>query len=299
MKRIIAQLILFTIACLSVFAQPKPPLAPPAGSLPAVRDTCANFWTLAPAENGLRKLLVLPAQDATKWIEPNILGAAPARWESIAANELGFIWLTQNKGQNKFLFDPRKPQSGAVEAAYSPTTVATQQQWEIVARMPASNHDLTAAVLQNKFYVAGGLTAEWGFPTRSHPFDELWELDPKNWQWRVAGKFGRGRIYCATATFDNKIWIVGGDVIKSDGTRHAVTTVQLFNPRTKNISAGIPNTIAPMPTMNNSPRAFSGSEEPILKNAPLFSAYCNLNVSRANDKTSFRGRYSFATAFVA
>ena len=170
--------------CLSILAQPpirtpKPPINPPAGSLPAVRDTCANFWTLAPAENGLRKLLVLPAQDATKWIDPNIQGAAPAQWDSIAANELGFIWLTQNKGQNKFLFDPRKPQSGAVEAAYSPTTVATQQQWEIVARMPASNHDLTAAVLQNKFYVAGGLTAEWGFPTRSHPFDELWELDTK------------------------------------------------------------------------------------------------------------------------
>jgi hypothetical protein len=68
--------------------------------------------------------------------------------------------------------------------------------------MPASNHDLTAAVLHNKLYVAGGLTAELGFPTRSHPFDELWELDPKGWHWRVAGRFGRGRIYCATAAFD-------------------------------------------------------------------------------------------------
>ena len=253
MKRLSTKIIFLLFICLSILAQPairtpKPSVAPPAGSLPAVRDTCANFWTLAPAENGLRKLLVLPAQDATKWIEPNIQGAAPAQWESITANEIGFIWLTQNKGQNKFLFDPRKPQSGANEAAYSPTTVATQQQWEIVARMPASNHDLTAAVLDNKFYVAGGLTAEWGFPTRSHPFDELWELDTKNWQWRVAGKFGRGRIYCATAAFAGKIWIIGGDVIEADGTRHAINTVQIFNLRTGTMTEGVPNTIArPMP----------------------------------------------------
>ncbi len=251
MQRIAKQI--FFLLCLSVviFAQPasripKPAVAPPAGSLPAVRDTCANFWTLAPAENKLRKLLVLPAQAPTAWIEANISGATPEKWSAIRADEIGFVWLTQ--GTKTLRFDPRKPQEGTQAMTLTPTTVAVQKDWEIVARMPASNHDLTAAVLQNKFYVAGGLTEEWGFPTRSHPFDELWELDPKNWQWRVAGKFGRGRIYCATAAFDNKIWVVGGDVIEADGTRHAVTSVQIFDPHTKNISEGIPNTIArPMP----------------------------------------------------
>ena len=251
MKRLIAQLIWLAFACLPICSQPaartpKPSVAPPAGSLPAVRDTCANFWTLAPTENGMRKLLALPAQAPTAWIEPNINGAAPDKWSAIRADEIGFVWLTQ--GARTVRFDPRKPQEGARETAFVPTTVATQQQWEVVARMPASNHDLTAAVLRNKFYVAGGLTAEWGFPTRSHPFDELWELDPKGWRWRVAGRFGRGRIYCATAAFDNKIWIIGGDVIEADGTRHAVTTVQLYDPRTGSMTEGIPNTIArPMP----------------------------------------------------
>ena len=249
MKRIITKIIFLLCACLPTYAQlamPKPPVAPPAGSLPAVRDTCTNFWTLAPAEKGTRKLLVLPAQAATAWIEPNINGASPDKWSEIRADELGFVWLTL--GARIVRFDPRKPQEGAGEVALAPTSVASQKNWEIVARMPASNHDLTAAVLRNKFYVAGGLTAEWGFPTRSHPFDELWELDTKNWQWRVAEKFGRGRIYCATAAFDNKIWIIGGDVIEADGTRHAVTTVQFYDPQTSTISDGIPNTIArPMP----------------------------------------------------
>ncbi len=251
MKLVIVLVIVICLGGLPSHAQPavrlpKPPLAPPAGSLAAVRDTCANFWTLAPATKGQRKLLVLPAQEATAWIDPQISGVTAGAWQSIRADELGFVWLTQ--GQRTLRFDPRKPQEGARDAAFSPTSIATQQQWRVVARMPASNHDLTAAVLHNKFYVAGGLTAEWGFPTRSHAFDELWELDPKNWTWRVAGRFGRGRIYCATAAFDGKIWIIGGDVIESDGARHAVTTVQLYDPRTGAVTEGVPNTVArPMP----------------------------------------------------
>jgi hypothetical protein len=239
------------LLCLKLNAQPathtpQPPVVPPVNSLPVVRDTCANFWTLAPSENDLRKLLVLPAQDASKWIEANIDGAAPDQWTAIDADEIGFVWLTQ--GSRTFRFDPRKPQQGATETDREPTSIATQQEWEIVTRMPASNHDLTAAVLEDKLYVAGGLTAEWGFPTQSHPFDELWELDTKNWQWRTAGKFGRARIYCATATFDKKIWTIGGDVIESDGKRHAVMDVQIYDPHTGEMTKGISNMIArPMP----------------------------------------------------
>src|SRR5687767_10775388 len=50
---VIAFLILLCLVCFQASAQPGdrvpvPSVAPPAGSLPAVRDTCANFWTLAP-----------------------------------------------------------------------------------------------------------------------------------------------------------------------------------------------------------------------------------------------------------
>lgn len=251
MKLVFVWMVFLCLGGLPIYAQPavrlpKPPVAPPSGSLAAVRDTCANFWTLAPATKGQRKLLVLPAQETTAWIEPKISGTEPGAWREIHADELGFVWLMQ--GSRTVRFDPRKPQEGAREMAFAPTTIASQTQWRVVARMPASNHDLTAAVLGSRFYVAGGLTAEWGFPTRSHPFDELWELDVNRWQWRVAGRFGRGRIYCATAAFDGKIWIVGGDVIESDGARHAVTTVQIYDPRTGKITEGVPSTVArPMP----------------------------------------------------
>ena len=249
MKRIVFALLLLAATTVAQNYE-RASIAPPAGSLPAVRDTCANFWTLAPAANGARKLMVLPAQAATAWIDANLNGAEPAAWRELRADEIGFVWLMQPTRTVRF--DPRKPQEGAQEMAFAATSVASPSQgpshWQVVARMPASNHDLTAAVLRDRFYVAGGLTAEWGFPTRSHPFDELWELDARRWQWRVAGRFGRGRIYCATAAFDNKVWIIGGDVIESDGVRHAVTTVQIYDPRTGAVTEGVPNTLArPMP----------------------------------------------------
>lgn len=251
MRFAMRQLVLFFILFLPINAQtgehaPAPSAAPPAGSLPAVRDTCANFWTLAPAGNGARRLLVLPAQEPTTWIDPRINGVESGAWSAIRADELGFVWLTQ--AGRTVRFDPRKPQEGARATQPVPTSVAAQQEWSVAARMPASNHDLTAAVVRDKFYVAGGLTAEWGFPTRSHAFDELWELDPKHWRWRTAARFGRARIYCATAAFENKVWIIGGDVLETDGSRHAVTTVQLYDPRTGAVTEGVPNTIArPMP----------------------------------------------------
>jgi hypothetical protein len=255
MKPAILILMLFLLAGLRASAQPGarppvPPIAPPAGSLPAVRDTCANFWTLAPAEKGARRLLVLPAQEPVRWVDPQIRGAEPAAWTAIRADEIGFVWLARGVGAGRRYtrFDPRKPQNGAGEAELARTSADAQRQWRVAAFMPASNHDLTAAVLGNKFYVSGGLTAEWGFPTRSHAFDELWELDTRTWRWRAAAKLGRERIYCATAAFDNKVWVIGGDVLESNGTRHAVTITQVYDPRTGEVTDGPLNTIArPMP----------------------------------------------------
>jgi hypothetical protein len=221
-----------------------PPLKPPAGSASTIRDVCANYWTLAPAGKQQRQLMVLPAQAPTAWIAPNIKGIAPDNWQLVSTDDEGFVWL--KRAGYALRFDPRKPEAGAVEATM--VTPRAEQHWQAVARMPASNHDLTAAVLNGRFYIAGGLTADWGFPARSHPFDELWELNPANWSWRVAAKLNRARIYCATAAFAGQIWVVGGDVIEPDGKRFAVTTIELCDPRTGQVTQGPASTLArPMP----------------------------------------------------
>jgi hypothetical protein len=58
----------------------------------------------------------------------------------------------------------------------------------------------------------------------------------------------RSRIYCATAAFDNKVWVVGGDYIEPDGSRYAVRTVEVFDPRTGGVVRGPePELARPMP----------------------------------------------------
>lgn len=249
-RQILRQLLLWCLALTPAYAQSElpnfklaPPLAPPARSISTVRDACANWWTLAPADNNQRQLLVLPAQAPTAWIVPNINGVANDDWQRLVADDRGYVWLI---GKRAIVFDPRKPELGALDTAR--TNFAANPHWIAKTRMPISNHDLTAAVLKGKFYVAGGLTADYGFPARSHPFDELWELNPNTWSWRVAAKLFRARIYCATASFDNKIWVIGGDVIEPDGKRFAVTTIEVIDPRTGQVTRGIDSTIArPMP----------------------------------------------------
>jgi N-acetylneuraminic acid mutarotase len=220
-----------------------PPIAPPIGSISTVRDACANWWTLALAENKQRKLLVLPAQAPTAWADPSIKGVTTDHWQRLVADDRGYVWLI---GKRSLVFDPRKPEVGALDTAR--TNFVSNPNWIAKTRLPISNHDLTAAALNGKFYVAGGLTADYGFPARSHPFDELWELNPNTWSWRVAAKLFRARIYCATAAFDNKIWVIGGDVIEPDGKRFAVTTVEMIDPRTGQVTRGLDSTLArPMP----------------------------------------------------
>jgi Kelch motif len=223
------------------------PVAPPAGSIATQRDRFANQWALAPAEPGRRRqLLVLPAQDATRWIAPAVPGLGAGDWRSIRVDDDGFLWL--RGGTHTVRFDLHHPQAGLVEGPAPAAEPQPASAWRVAAHMPATNHDLTAAVLNGRMYVSGGLTAEWGFPARSHPFDELWELNPARWTWRVAAKLARDRIYCATAAFDGQVWVIGGDVIEATGERRAVTTVERYDPRTGRIAPGPDTQVArPMP----------------------------------------------------
>lgn len=128
------------------------------------------------------------------------------------------------------------------------------QHWELVARMPGSNHDLSGDVLNGKFYVAGGLTNGWGYPARDHDFSKLLEFDGQTAQWRIAADLSRGRVYCATSHLDGKVWVVGGDVFLDDrqprpnGTRIEMDWVQIVDPATGEVTDGPPLACArPMP----------------------------------------------------
>ena len=220
----------------------------------AVRDTCANEWALAAVVGGKRQLMVLPAQGgaqggaqaASGWKVAEVAGLVADEWEGVSIGEDGFVWLV--KGGRHFRFDPRKPEKGLAEGIPGTERIAAQRAWKVVARMAESNHDLAGAVVEERLYIAGGLTADWGFPARSHAFDTIQSFDPVRQRWTVAAKLGRERIYCATAGFDGKVWVVGGDYIESDGQRDAVRTVEIYDPRTGQVKRGPETTLArPMP----------------------------------------------------
>ncbi|MFN0123679.1 MAG: hypothetical protein ACKV2V_24525, partial [Blastocatellia bacterium] len=159
-------LISFAVAIAQAPKPIRPAIPPPAGSTAPLRDTCANFWTLAPAETNKRKLMVLPAQEPgaqepAAWIAPDIKGIATDNWQSLRLDDDGYVWLS--KPGAAVYFDPRKTDEGAKAGdAAGIREMTVNAPWKLVAHMPASNHDLTAAVLGNRFYISGGLTAEWG-----------------------------------------------------------------------------------------------------------------------------------------
>ena len=184
---------------------------PPGNTRLFARDTCANDWALATGADGRQRLFVLPAQDPLTWREAEIPGVESAVWQSIVAGADGGVVVSNPL--RSLHFDPREARPVAREAASGHASASSPSPWRTVARMPASDHDLTAAVLGGCVYVAGGLTADWGFPARPHAFDEIWRLDPASWTWKAVAKFARPRIYCAVATFDNAVWVLGGDTL--------------------------------------------------------------------------------------
>lgn len=213
----------------------------------SVRDVCANEWSLERLGEGKWRLMVRPAQAPAEKVVAEVPGLEPDRWESVTTGEDGFIWLTR-EGRH-YRFDPRHPEKGIGEGSPGSARIPRQSAWRVVARMPESNHDLTGAVVAGKLYIAGGLTADWGFPARSHAFDTIQSFDPRSRQgWSVATRLGRARIYCATAAFDNRVWVIGGDYIEPDGSRYAVRTVEVFDPRSRRLERGPePELARPMP----------------------------------------------------
>ena len=146
-----------------------PTVAPPLGAVSTVRDSCANFWTLVPLDDGRRRLFVLPAQAPQAWIAAAIPGVDVAAWTSLRTESDDRITIDGTCGPLRF--DPRAPEKTA-EKITAPLDTAPEGAWRAVARMPGSNHDISAAVLGGQFYVAGGATEEWGFPRRARVVDE-------------------------------------------------------------------------------------------------------------------------------
>ncbi|WP_158499701.1 Kelch repeat-containing protein [Zobellia galactanivorans] len=129
---------------------------------------------------------------------------------------------------------------------------AWMENWEMVARMPGSNHDLRGDVLDHRFYMAGGLTAEYGYPMDSYAYSKLFAFDPETNNWEVIADLGVPRVYCATGTLNGQLWVAGGDLLPEKGERHTTRMVQKVDPKS--------GTVKTAPSLNNNlsaPLAFN------------------------------------------
>lgn len=148
-----------------------------------------------------------------------VLARAPAAVGALYTDGQGALWAATAAGLYR----------------RGPAADAWQHAWRQVGRLPGSNHDIFAAPLQGGLYVAGGLTADWGLPARSHVFDELWRFCPQTGCWELASRLGFARRYNGIAALEGKIWVVGGEgEIKSaahpEGERLTMDVVEIYDP---------------------------------------------------------------------
>lgn len=117
---------------------------------------------------------------------------------------------------------------------YSPAPGAWQRHWRQLGALPGGNHDIFSVVLADKLYTAGGLTAGWGYPPRTHVFDELFAYEPEYDRWTVVSHMPLPRCYNGIAVVAGQIWVVGGSANlhepeNPDGKRLPLDSVYFYD----------------------------------------------------------------------
>ncbi len=147
---------------------------------------------------------------------------APGGIERIACDGEGNLWL-----QCKQTAYRRLAAAGA-----------WQRRWRLVDRIPAGDHDLSGDVMDGVFYMGGGQNAGWGYPARPHVFRELMAFDPSVQHWSTVALLDQPRFYNGTSWLDGRVWIIGGNTRDAQYNSVTLSSVEIWNPRSKTLGAG-------------------------------------------------------------
>jgi hypothetical protein len=179
----------------------------------------AALFALEPAAQGRTGSLVeLDRTDRTSVRRMD----APRGVDRIACDSEGYLWLQCKDAVY------RRP----------PAADAWQRRWQLVDRLPAGDHDLSGDVMDGRFYMAGGQNAGWGYPAKPHVFRELMAFDPATQHWGIAARIDQPRFYNGTSWLDGKIWIIAGYARDAQYNPVTLTSVEIWDPATKTLSAG-------------------------------------------------------------
>lgn len=121
---------------------------------------------------------------------------------------------------------------------------AWQRTWsQRPGRLPGGgNHDVFAARVGRRVYVAGGWAGAWGWPATRHVCQELFALDLATGYWEVASQLHIPKRYNGIAAFEERIWVVGGETRTAgrEGDGQALYLVDIYDPTSGTWSAGPP-----------------------------------------------------------
>ena len=131
---------------------------------------------------------------ATLASRPVVAGGEMGPIDQLHVDSLGRIWLA----------------AGTQVHRLQAKDEAWQRSWESVTPLPGGNHDIFAVELADQLYVAGGLTAGWGYPAAERVFAELFRYDPRTRSWTVAGTMPSARCHNGLTAFEEEVWVVGG-----------------------------------------------------------------------------------------
>ena len=95
--------------------------------------------------------------------------------------------------------------------------------WEVISRMPCSDHDHFLAEAGGILWVAGGLTNHRGYPAERHVFAELQHYSPRDGAWGSV-PMPIALAYCAIAALDERIFVVGGHTHPDDVPQSSVSS---------------------------------------------------------------------------
>lgn len=154
--------------------------------------------------------------------------AAPANMVRIAADGEGSIWAHTREKAFRLTAAPD----------------AWQRHWQLVARLPGGNHDLSGDVLHGRFYMAGGQSAGWGYPAVRHAFDQIFKFNPVTNSWRIAARLANPRFYNGTSHLEDKIWVIAGNRRNENGEAVYLSSVEICDPST---GSTVPGPATPLP----------------------------------------------------
>lgn len=197
-------------------------IASPKGARITAITSVANRQIVVGFADGSIQELSVKSDSEPQWSSFAAAGNGPVR--AMLHDRRGWLWVV--RGDKLFRLE-------SLRADW-------HDHWDEQPRLPAGNHDIAFARVEDRLYTAGGKTY-FGWPASAWTnLDHIWSYDINAGIWNVeAPMLEPGKAYAGIAALGGEIWLLGGYFI--DGSQTVGTaTVEIYSPRSRSFRLGPP-----------------------------------------------------------